>query len=333
MADAAPPRPSPLPPGRHRTGRSGRPTEPVGPVDPPAGRHPATHRTRARRYGLAVRIDIGDGVRLYVDVDGPGLVPDGPTMVERPTVVLLHGGPGLDHSSYKARTAIDLTDVAQVVFYDHRGHGRSDRRAPDEWRLDVWADDIVRLCDALEIEQPYVVGASFGGIVAQRYLARHPGHAAGVVLACTTPRFDVDVMVATFERVGGRAAADAARDFWTLGPEALGPYLEHCMPLYSVDPGDPEAVGRIVMNLELLAHFQSGEQTTLDLAPSLATATGRVLVLGGDLDPVCPVEMSEEIVAALKGADVTFERASGASHNDVIPRCEAAIRRFVTGVE
>ena len=39
-----------------------------------------------------MRVDIGDGIRLFVDVDGPGLVPDGPKMVERPTVVLLHGG-------------------------------------------------------------------------------------------------------------------------------------------------------------------------------------------------------------------------------------------------
>lgn len=45
-----------------------------------------------------MKINIGD-VRLYVDVDGKALVPDGPEMVERPTVLLLHGGPGLDHST------------------------------------------------------------------------------------------------------------------------------------------------------------------------------------------------------------------------------------------
>jgi pimeloyl-ACP methyl ester carboxylesterase len=39
------------------------------------------------------------GTRLWFNVDGPALVPDGPTMAERPTVVLLHGGPGsFDHS-------------------------------------------------------------------------------------------------------------------------------------------------------------------------------------------------------------------------------------------
>ena len=40
-----------------------------------------------------------NGTRLWFDVDGPGLVPDGPLMRSRPTVVLVHGGPGSwDHS-------------------------------------------------------------------------------------------------------------------------------------------------------------------------------------------------------------------------------------------
>ena len=88
-----------------------------------------------------MRIDIGGGVKLFVDIDGQGLVPDGPTMVQRPTVLLMHGGPGMDHSLYKASPLSALTDVAQVVYYDHRSQGRSDPRPPDEWTLDMWADE------------------------------------------------------------------------------------------------------------------------------------------------------------------------------------------------
>lgn len=277
-----------------------------------------------------MRVAIGDGVRLFVDIDGAGLVPDGPAMVERPTVVLLHGGPGMDHSLFKASPLRDLTDVAQVVYYDHRGNGRSDHGSPDDWTLDVWADDVVRLCDALGIEKPVVIGESFGGFVAQRYLARHPDHADRVVLCCTSPRLDVDVVAAAFGRFGGEQAADAARDFWTLGPQALGPYLEHCMPLYTTEASDPDVLARVVMNFDLMGRFQDGEQAGLDLGPGLAAATCPVLVAGGELDPVCPIEMSAEIVAALVNADVTFERVPGASHGDVAGQAEAAIRAFVT---
>ena len=118
-----------------------------------------------------MKIDIGGGVRLYVDVDGAGLVPDGRQMREKPTLICMHGGPGFDHSAFKPAFG-QLTDLAQVVYYDHRGHGRSDPRPSSEWTLDVWADDVVRLCDALGIEKPIVLGQSFGGFVAQRYIAK-----------------------------------------------------------------------------------------------------------------------------------------------------------------
>jgi len=69
------------------------------------------------------------------------------------------------------------------------------------------------------------------------------------------------------------------------------------MPLYSVEPDDPDVLARQIMNLDVMAHFQAGEQTTMNLVPGLAAATCPVLVLAGDLDPVCPIEMSDEIVA------------------------------------
>ncbi len=276
-----------------------------------------------------MRIDIGGGVRLFVDVDGPGLVPDGPTMAERPTVVLLHGGPGSDHSWFKSHACYAFGDIAQVVHYDHRGNGRSDAGSTDDWNLDVWADDVVRLCDALGIVDPVVVGESFGGFVAQRYLARHPNHPSKVALLATSPRLDVEVITAAFARVGDEQAAAAARAFWTDGPEAILDYLVHCMPLYGVEPGDDEVMGRAVMNLEVLGHFQAGEQLTMDLAAGLAAATCPVLVAGGELDPVCPIEMSEEIVAALVNAEVTFERVPDASHDDVGRRVEATLRDFI----
>jgi proline iminopeptidase len=277
-----------------------------------------------------MRVDIGGGIRLFVDIDGAGLVPDGPAMVERPTVVLLHGGPGMDHSLFKSET-YDLSDVAQVVYYDHRGNGRSDHGSTDDWTLDVWADDVVRLCEALGIEQPVVVGESFGGFVAQRYLARHPGHPSRVALLCTAPRMDIDLVGAAFERRGGDAAGTAAREFWTRGPEAIGDYLVHCMPLYDVDPGDPDVIARVVLNFELMGHFQAVDQPTMDLRAGLAAATCPVLVAGGELDPVCPIEMSEEIVAALVNAQVAFERYSDASHGDVGRRAAATLRAFIAG--
>lgn len=279
-----------------------------------------------------MRIDIGEGTRLFVDVDGLGLVAEGPTMVERPTLLLLHGGPGMDHSLYKASTLAGLTDVAQVVFYDHRGQGRSDVGSPADWTLDMWADDVVRLCDALEIKRPIVFGASFGGMVAQRYIARHPEHPAKVVLACTSASLDVGKIAAAFERVGGTEAASVAERFWEGDQSAFGDYLEVCMPLYSVAPMDPALMARMVMNMEVLQHFQAGEQHTMDLRAGLASAQCPVLVLGGDLDPITPIETNEQVAASLPSEHVRFERLGAVSHMEVGGDASTElVREFIAG--
>ena len=126
-----------------------------------------------------MRVQVGD-VRLFFDVEGAKLRPDGGKMGTVPTVLLLHGGPGFDHSIFKPAFSA-LADVAQVVYLDHRGNGRSDRDSRERWNLDRWGDDVRAFCDALEIERPIVVGESFGGMVAMVYATRHPDHPAKLV--------------------------------------------------------------------------------------------------------------------------------------------------------
>src|SRR4051812_4214390 len=121
-----------------------------------------------------MRITVRD-VALYVDASGPATVPDGDEMRERPTIVTVHGGPGLDHSVLKVALA-GLGDQAQLIYYDQRGHGRSDRAQQSTWNLMTWATDLRDLCDALGINSPVVLGSSFGGFVAGAYAGLFPDH-------------------------------------------------------------------------------------------------------------------------------------------------------------
>ena len=74
---------------------------------------PSTKFATRAASSVEMRVVV-NGVRLFFDVDGASLVPDGAVMRERPTLLLLHGGPGLDHSIYKPAFST-LTDIAQVV--------------------------------------------------------------------------------------------------------------------------------------------------------------------------------------------------------------------------
>ena len=116
-----------------------------------------------------------NGARLFFDTEGSGLVPDGPQMRAKPTLLLLHGGPGFDHTLYRPAFSA-LADIAQIVYLDHRGNGRSSGNDPVTWNLAQWAGDVKAFCGALGIEKPIVYGASFGRMVALSYATRHPEH-------------------------------------------------------------------------------------------------------------------------------------------------------------
>lgn len=279
-------------------------------------------------------ITIAPEVRLFVDIEGAGWVPDGPRLRQKPTLMLLHGGPGYDHSSFKPIFS-QLADVAQIVYVDHRGHGRGSRRPADEWTLDTFADDVVRLCDALGIEQPIVLGQSFGGFVAQRYLARHPAHPAKVVLSSTAARFNLQRKLAMFQRLGGPAARAAAEAFWTAPAEGTwAAYQAACMHLYNPTPGNPEARQRNVFNEEILFTWSAAEFPVMDLRPGLASAQCPVLVMAGALDPVTPLDDAREIFDALPAPHRQWAEFADAGHGawrDRPDEAMATLRAFITG--
>ncbi len=280
-----------------------------------------------------MNITIEPGVRLYVDVEGCGLVPDGPRMRAKPTLLLLHGGPGYDHSGFKPLFS-RLADLAQIVYYDHRGHGRSDRRPAGEWTLDTFADDVVRLCDALGIVKPIVLGQSFGGFVAQRYLARHPDHPAKVVLSSTSHHMGLARKLAMFERLGGEPARAAAEAFWTApGADTWVAYNRHCRQLYNqTHPANDDARLRTVFNEEILFTSAAGEQQTMNLRPGLAQVRCPVLVMAGEMDPVTPLEDAREIAAAIPAPWArlaTFADAGHGAWRDAPDAAFAVLREFI----
>src|SRR5437667_9563236 len=100
-----------------------------------------------------------NGGWLFFDVAGAKLVPDGPVMREKPTLLLLHGGPGFDHSIYKPAYSA-LADSVQIIYLDHRRNGRSEDGAGESWNLPPWGEDVDAFCDILGIGCPIVRDAS-----------------------------------------------------------------------------------------------------------------------------------------------------------------------------
>jgi len=272
-----------------------------------------------------------DGARIFVDTMGSSLAVDGPKMRQRRSLVVLHGGPGFDHSLL--RPYFDrFADDYQVFFVDHRGNGRS-TGDPSTWNLAQWGDDVKALCDRLGVEKPLVYGLSFGGMVAMSYAARHPEHPSRLVLASTAAQMDLEGTYAMMERLGGEPARKVAQRFWSNpSEEAAAEYIGVCMPLYNpIGATSAEARGRAITRFEVMFHFVRGEQRTMNMIAALANVACPTLVLAGGLDPITPLACSRRIFDALPsglGRLEVFEGAGHGVHRDEPERAEASLRRF-----
>jgi pimeloyl-ACP methyl ester carboxylesterase len=278
-----------------------------------------------------MRVALRDGTRIFFEVIGTKLVADGQTMHERPTLLLLHGGPGFDHSGL-AHVLTPLSDVAQLVFLDHRGQGRSDGEDVAQWNLDHWVPDIAEFCKALELERPMILGQSFGGVVALAVAARFPDLPSKLIVSSSIAKFRPDRAFPMFERLGGSKVREVAeRHFSELTDESAEEFVRVCLPVYNTTPMDPDVIARTRLKLEVGNHFFRNEGFEVDLFPELANIRCPTLVLGGELDPITPVADAEDIAAAIPQAEVRiFEGAGHGVFRDQPEEAIAVIREFVS---
>jgi len=281
-----------------------------------------------------------NGVRLFFDIEGSKFVPDGPLMREKPTLLMLHGGPGSDHSIYRPAYSA-LADMAQIIYLDHRGNGRSEDGPREKWNLAQWGDDIRAFCDALGIVNPIVLGASFGGMVALAYATRHPAHPSKLILISTAASGaeHLNRRIELFERLGGpEVGALARRHFLEVGGHtgqaSLDAWRRLAMPHYFRKPRDPDKARRGVGRPDVLFWFTrpDGESHTFNLFPDLHRIQCRTLVLGGEDDPMHPIESQADIAAALPPHLVQFERFTNCGHAvvpDAPERAMPVIREFI----
>lgn len=116
-----------------------------------------------------------ESIDLYVEQGGQK---NGPAL-------LFISGSGGDLRNRPNQFDSPLAKHFYLTCYDQRGLGQSDIPKGDYTMAD-YADDAANLLDALGIGQIAVIGVSFGGMVAQEFVLRHPERVRCLVLACTS---------------------------------------------------------------------------------------------------------------------------------------------------
>lgn len=204
----------------------------------------------------------------------------------------------------------------RFIAFDNRGAGRSGGKAAS---IEVMADDAVRLLDHLGIEKTAVFGISMGGAIAQRVVLKHPDRVSALILALTFARpLEFQRRLQAWSRaIVDRLGADAdpllfvegsllrmfTPSFFEIGKEAV----DRIVAAYLASSNGPMLPGQdlILGQLDAL-----DEHDTLAELPQISCPT---LVMGARMDQMVPFIASEEIAAAIPGAELAvFETGHGA---------------------
>jgi len=219
-------------------------------------------------------------------------------------VLLLHGGPGADHSDFLPALE-PLAGRCQLVLIDERGSGRSERLAdPEGYTLDNMVKDIERLRKHFGFPRLVVLGHSFGGILAQAYAVRHPNRISGLVLAgtgssarCVDADFrrirkrlsgSVRARLTRYEKAGIFQASGAyVKGYASASARALSPYMYAKRPPQASKHFPPVGLEVLRQMWVRRSDFHiDGNLKGFDFTHSLARVKAPSLVVIGDRDLV-----------------------------------------------
>lgn len=216
-------------------------------------------------------------------------------------VVLLHGLL-LDARSNRGTARRLALAGRHVVSLDLLGHGRSDHPAhASEYRMDVYAEQVVALLDHLEAPTAVLVGTSLGANVALFVAARHPARVQGMVLEMPVLEWAVPAAALTFAPLllAVHYAAPAVRAVGRLAraiPEGIDVLDSVLAPVIA----DPEVTASVLHGI-----LVGPVAPTIDERRAIATPA---LVIGHRADPIHPFSDAAKLIEVLPDARLLIAR-------------------------
>lgn len=273
------------------------------------------HSTEARRETVLARQNVA--------LSG---TPDG-----RP-VVFAHGF-GCDQVMW-SRVAPAFEADHRVVLFDHVGSGGSDLSAYDERRydtLDGYADDLVELCEVLDLRDAVVVAHSVSAMIAV-LAAPRTDRIGALVLLGPSPRYIDDP---SGRYVGGFSREDVEGLLETMSSNYLG-WTEAMGALVMGQGQDPRLTGELTAAFcradpAISRHF--AQVTFLsDNRADLGRVAVPTLVVQSTQDDVAPPVVGDYVREHIPGAQLAvIDTVGHCPHLSAPEETAAAIRAFLPG--
>jgi proline-specific peptidase len=268
--------------------------------------------------------------RLFVETRGVG-----------PSVIVLHGGPGADHTQL-LEPLLPLTSDFTLHFVDQRAQGRSDRAPKKTWTIHHAARDVSAVAAALELPAYAVLGHSYGALVCLQHAVSFPGAAVASVVSHGVPSPRWYRLAEELDRFDPPELRDQVRRAWdelgsTTDPGRMTELIALQAPFHFKDPFNPaiaelnrRMLAEMIHTPEVNRHMSAADFRDFDVEASLGLIAQPVLVLSGRGERVCPVEAAEHMAAHVPGAELAiFEDSGHVSYVEEPDRYVAVVRDFL----
>lgn len=259
------------------------------------------------------------GTEIYFDVAGMHLAPTKTGLEERPILFMLHGGPGGDHSRFKY-TSLALQETAQLIFIDHRGCGQSKKTKASDYTLENNIEDIEALRKHLGLERICLLGASYGGIVAQGYAIRYPHRVEKLILVVTSPsHHGFHESKAILNERGTPQQIKVTEKLWEgnfKNAKEVGHFFQIMETMYcetSRKKSTKKLIPSTGWSHEALNQGFGGFLRTFNFLPKLNKITCPTLILAGDKDWICPPSQSKLLAKHIPHAKLKIFKNCGHS--------------------
>lgn len=237
-----------------------------------------------------------NGVTICYDDFGKGIIP----------IIFIHGFP-FDKSSWQPQMEL-LKNTHRVIAYDIRGFGKS-TPGKEKQSIDLFADDLVKFMDGLEINKAIVCGLSMGGYILLNAVNRYPGKFKAIILCDTQCIADTPEVKDKRNQTISHIMASGLKDF-TEGfaknifcPESLDTKKELV-----------EKIKNIILSTSpvTITGTLSALAQRWEMCSSLHEISVPALILCGKEDTVTPLAQSEFLLQNIPNA--TLHSISKAGH-------------------
>ncbi|GGG99491.1 proline iminopeptidase-family hydrolase [Mucilaginibacter phyllosphaerae] len=269
-------------------------------------------------------------------------------------LLLLNGGPGATHEYFECMESFLPKEGIEIIYYDQLGCGNSDNpKDTSMWSLPRYVEEVEQVRQALKLDKDnfYLLGHSWGGILAAEYAFKYQDHLKGLIISnmmMSCPaygKYAVEVLARQFDpKVLARIRAiEAKGDF--ANPEYMGLlmpnfYVKHICRI----PLDqwPEPLNRSFgkMNQSLYVTMQgpsefgiAGKLLKWDRTQDLPKLSVPVLSIGGEYDTMDPKHMQWIATRVQNGTSLYCPKGSHMSMYDDQEVYMAGLTKFIKGVD